>query len=132
MSHKTITKMNKNFFSICILLIFSISLNAQEKQSETYIITDNGSVKNVQSYIDALNSANMKYHRLKNKRYTVFFDTGVTVELFSATELIANGRNISLSDYPDNFDLSRQEPIFLLGQNNFILEQKKPLIKNKK
>lgn len=119
-------------FGIYIFLIFSITLNAQEKQGETYLIKDNGSVKNVQSYIDAFNNANMKYHRLKTKRYTIIFDTGVTVELFSATELIANGRNISLSDYPDSFDSSRQEPVFLLGQNNFILEQKNPLIKNRK
>ena len=119
-------------FSICAFFIFSITLKAQEQQGKTYLITDNGSVKNVQPYIDALNSADMKYHRLKNKRYTIIFDTGVTVQLFSATELIVIGRAINLSDYPESFDSSRQEPVFLLGQNNFILEQHKPLIKNKK
>lgn len=114
---------------ICIFFTFNITLKAQEKKGETYIITDNGSVKNVQPYIDALNNADMKYHRLKNKRYTIIFDTGVTVQLFSATELITIGRNINLEDYPDSFDSSHQEPVFLLGQNNFILEQHKPLNK---
>lgn len=112
--------------SICALLIFSVGLKAQEEQDKTYAITDNGSVKNVQLYIDALNSANMKYHRLKNTRYTIVFDTGVTVQLFSAAECKAIGRNINIDDYPDAFDSSRQEPIFSLGPNNFIMEAHNP------
>ena len=122
----------RSLVGICIFFTFNITLKAQEQQGKTYVITDNGSVKNVQPYIDALNNADMKYHRLKNKRYTIIFDTGVTVQLFSATELIAIGRNINLENYPDSFDSARQEPVFLLGQNNFILEQHKPLIKIQK
>lgn len=114
------------------LLAISTSLKAQEEQGKTYIITDNGSIKNVQPYIDALNSANMKYHRLKNTRYTIVFDTGVTVQLFSAAECKANGKNINLADYPDSFDSSRQEPVFSLGQNNYIMEAHKPVNKTKK
>lgn len=136
MSNKNKNKMNKQnlikFFGICVFLIFSATLNAQEKQGETYIIKDNGNVKNVQPYMDALNNADMKHHRLKDKRYIIIFDTGVTVELFSATELIANGRNINIEDYPDTFDSSYQKPIFSIGTNNFILEQHKPIMKTEK
>lgn len=113
-------------FGISLLLIFSVTLKAQEKQGETYAILDNGSVKNVQPYIDALNNANMKNHRLKDKRYTIIFETGVAVQLFSATECKTNGRNINLADYPDAFDSSRLEPVFSLGPNNFIMEAHNP------
>lgn len=113
------------------VLFFSLafSANAQEQENVTYRITDNGSVRDVQPYILALNKANMQYHRLKNTRTTVTFDTGVKVELFSATELIAAGRPISLADYPDSFDATRQEPVFSLGQNNHIMEMHHPVDK---
>jgi len=114
---------------ILFLFCLSSSMKAQEQSNITYRITDNGSIRDVQPYINALNTANMKYHRLKNTRYTIIFDTGVKVELFSATELIAAGKAISLSDYPDSFDSSRQEPVFSLGINNYILEMHKPLTK---
>lgn len=117
--------------SLFIALTFSLvlSASAQEQVNVTYRITDNGSVRDVQPYINALNNASMKYHRLRNTRYTIIFDTGVKVELFSAAELIAAGRRISLSDYPDSFDSSRQEPVFSLGQNNYIMEMHHPVDK---
>jgi hypothetical protein len=107
---------------VFILFTFSMMLKAQEQEGKTYIITDNGSVQNIQPYIDALNSSNMKNHRLKNTRNTIIFTTGVTVKLFSAAEMIANGRTINLNDYPDSFDSNRDEPTFSLGSNNFIME----------
>ena len=116
---------SKLLTTLTIVLFFlslSIPVRAQEEQGKTYIITDNGSVKNIQPYVDALNKANMKYHRLKEKRFTIVFNTGVAVQLFSAAECIANGRNINLVDYPYNFDATRYEPVFSLGPDNFILE----------
>jgi hypothetical protein len=104
-------------------------MKGQEQVNVTYRITDNGSIRDVQPYINALNAANMKYHRLKNTRYTIIFDTGVKVELFSAAELIAAGKQINLADYPDSFDSSRQEPVFSLGQNNYIMEMHRPVTK---
>jgi hypothetical protein len=115
--------MKTNFSLVLFFLLITLVIRAQEKQGETFRITDNGSVLNVQSYVDALSAANMKNHRLKNKRYTIIFNTGVKVELFSAAELIANGRKIDLADYPEEFDSSRQEPMFYLGQNNYIMEE---------
>ncbi len=114
---------------IPFLLCLSLTMKAQEQVNVTYRITDNGSIRDVQPYINALNTANMKYHRLKNTRYTIIFDTGVKVELFSAAELIAAGKHIDLADYPDSFDSSRQEPVFSLGQNNYIMEMHRPVTK---
>lgn len=94
----------------------------KEAKGQTYIIIDKGSVKDIQPYIDALNNSDMGNHRLLNKRYIVVFKTGVKVELFSASEISKSGLFINLSDYPESFDASRQEPIFALGANNFIIE----------
>ncbi|MDP1747668.1 MAG: hypothetical protein Q8L90_18990 [Bacteroidota bacterium] len=102
---------------------FKVKIQDQkEAKGQTYIIIDKGSVTDIQPYIDALNNSDMSNHRLLNKRYTVVFKTGVKVELFSASELSKSGRLIILSDYLENFDASRQEPIFALGANNFIIE----------
>ncbi len=94
----------------------------KELKGQTYIITDNGVVTDILPYIGALNSSDMRNHRLLNKRSTLTFKTGVKVELFSASEISKSGRPIHLSDYPESFAPSRQEPIFALGANNFIME----------
>ncbi len=105
----------------CTLISFSIK--AQEIKGKTYEITDNGSVKEIQPYIDALNKSDMRYHRLKNTRNIIVFNTGVKVELFSAEEINANAHPLVLSEYPESFDAKRDIPVFSLGQNNFIMEQ---------
>ena len=117
-----------NFLRLLTIFFFFLvgfTAKAQEQKEvkgQTYIITDNGSALNIQPYVDALNNSDMRNHRLQNKRYTIIFEKGVKVELFSATEISATGRTIILSDYPENFDQSRQEPIFALGADNFIIE----------
>ena len=123
--------MYKNFVNtICLLTLMVIGLNLKAQENDgprelkdkTYIIIDNGSVMNIQPYIDAMNNSNMMNHRLKDKHYTITFQTGVKVELFSAKEIIANGWNVQLSNYPETFDHTRDEPIFALGANNYIIE----------
>lgn len=107
------------FVGIC----FSVVINAQEVQGQTYTITSNGSVTDIQPYIAAMNNSDMKYHRLKNTRHTVEFNTGVKVELFSASEINASVRALNLSDYPESFAPTRDIPVFSLGPNNFIMEE---------
>ena len=97
--------------------------NGQEIQGQTYAITSNGSVTDIQPYIVAMNNSNMKYHRLKNVRHTIEFNTGVKVELFSASEINTSVRTLNLSDYPEAFAASRDVPVFSLGPNNFIMEE---------
>ena len=112
----------KSLFLLAFMVVATIAIS-QEQNNVTYKIVDNGSVTNIQPYIDALNSANFKYHRLRNSRNLITFDTGLKVELYSANELIANGRNITVTDYPESFPSNREVPLFVLGSNNFILEQ---------
>ena len=117
-----------SFLKIFVLfsfLILGYSAKAQEQKEvkgQTYTIVDNGSVTNIQPYIDALNNSDMRNHRLLNKRYIVVFEKGVKVELFSATEISNSGLSRNLSEYPEDFTSSRQEPIFALGADNFIIE----------
>ena len=119
--------MKSNILPKIILLFvgifFSILSNAQEIQGKTYTITSNGTVTDIQPYITALNNSDMKYHRLKNTRYSIVFSTGVKVELFSASEISTGVRLLNLSDYPENFDSKRDIPVFSLGPNNFIMEE---------
>lgn len=107
---------------VCTLFVGN-ALQAQEVQGQTYTITSNGTVADVQPYINALNNSDMKYHRLKNSRNSIVFESGVTVQLFSATEMNTAGRSLNLADYPESFDASRDMPVFSLGPNNIIMEQ---------
>lgn len=119
--------MKSNILLKIILLFLGVSLgmlaNGQEIQGQTYAITSNGSVTDIQPYIVAMNNSNMKYHRLKNVRHTIEFNTGVKVELFSASEINTSVRTLNLSDYPEAFAASRDVPVFSLGPNNFIMEE---------
>lgn len=110
------------FFSFFTLGFIANAQELKEEKNQTYIITDNAGIADVQPYIDALNISDMKYHRLLNKRHTIVFQTGVKVELFSASEISKSGKSMNLSEYPEAFDPSRQEPVFALGANNFIIE----------
>jgi hypothetical protein len=117
-------KSRTNKISLLIVgIIFSFSIKAQEIKGQTYMITDNGSVSDVQPYIDALNNSNMRYHRLRNSRNTIVFNTGVTVQLFSATEINTSVHPLVLSEYPESFEPGRDIPVFSLGINNYIMEQ---------
>ena len=104
-------------------ITFCTIISAQEIQGKTYAITSNGTVTNVQPYIDAMNNSDMKYQRLKNTRNTIVFNTGVKVELFSATEINTSVHPLTLSDYPEIFSATRDVPAFSLGPNNFIMEE---------
>jgi hypothetical protein len=104
-------------------ITFSILIKGQEIQGQTYTITSNGSVTDIQPYILALNNSNMRYHRLKNTRHTIEFTSGVKVELFSATEINASLHTLNISEYPETFSPNRDIPVFSLGPNNFIMEE---------
>ncbi|MCB9361681.1 MAG: hypothetical protein H6587_09225 [Flavobacteriales bacterium] len=115
--------LRKSVFTIllvCFTLIGGMVFG-QEENGKTYTILDSKNVENIESYIDALNKANMKFYRLKNQRFSIVFDTGVVVELFSAIECENNGVSIDSMEYPIKFDSSKQLPTFSLGTNNYIL-----------
>jgi hypothetical protein len=105
-----------------LFLSINSEIKAQEKNNLSFIIKDHGSVLNIQPYIDAMQNSDMRSHRLKNKRHTITFQTGLTVELFSATEMLENGLPIIISEFLEEFPSSRRDPVFALGANNFIIE----------
>ena len=122
--HKT-----KFLLPLFFLLAQTFLSFSQELEGETYRITNHGTVADIQPYINALNAANMQYHRLKNLRNKIVFETGVEVELFSCTELISAGRTINTEDYPDSFPANYLKPKFYLGSGNFILEEHGNILK---
>ncbi len=119
-------------FSFFILGYSASAQEVKETKNQTYIISDNAGIADVQPYIDALSIADMRYHRLLNKRHTIVFQTGVKVELFSASEISKSGKSMNLSEYPEAFSPTRQEPVFALGANNFIIEYHTSTIKQNK
>jgi hypothetical protein len=105
-----------------LLLGFNLKTQAQEKNEKTYQIKDKGNVTNIQPYIDAMDKADMTNHRLRDQRHTITFKTGLTIELFSANELIENGYNIQPANYATKFTSPRKEPVFDIAANDFIIE----------
>jgi hypothetical protein len=126
--------MNKTALSrltaIFILFLFTSVGFAQEKNGITYSIIKNGNVTDVIPYVTALNKSNMRYHRLREKRNIIVFDTGLTVELYSANEIAANGVKCNPAEYPLVFAAEKKSPVFSLGPNSFILEKVEPQFKH--
>jgi hypothetical protein len=69
-----------------------------------------------------LDKSELNNHRLRTQRSIITFQGGLKIELFSADEIQKNGLPVSLPDYPESFPANRQEPVFALGANDFIIE----------
>jgi hypothetical protein len=126
--------LQKSFFTILFgfFLLLGEMAFGQEENGRSYTILDSKNIENIQTYIDALNKANMKYYRLKNQRSSIVFDTGVVVELFSAIECEGNNVNIDSIEYPIGFDLTRKLPKFSIGVDNHILVECQLVSKKKR
>jgi YbbR domain-containing protein len=121
--------MKHNYAARIIALLFFCLIAcyafAQGKPN-TFKITNKGKVSDTKPYEDALNAANMDSHRLRDKRAVITFDTGVTVELFSANELAALGYSVNPEDFETEKDPAAQRPVFALAGNNYILQLHTP------
>jgi hypothetical protein len=102
----------------------------KELKDKTYMIIDNGSVIDVQPYVNALNTANFNHHRLKSKRNTIMFEEGVKIELFSAEEVLANGISLNTNNFRNELSQSLDKITFQLGVDNFIIEKHVATTKN--
>jgi hypothetical protein len=122
------TSLHRIFIAIIGLIIFTFSgqqalaQDLKEKNNATYTIIDQGGVMDVQPYILAMDNSDFRYQRLLNKRNTIVFQTGLKIELFSATEIAKKGLPIVTSEYPQEFPASHQEAVFAVAPNNFIIE----------
>ncbi len=124
---------NKLFNPAVLSLLFLFSLgffsaSAQnqsliEKEKETYKITNPELTTDLGSYTRALDKANLSLYRLQSKSFTIKFEGGVIVEVFSAESLLSKNIIIDQSyEYPQDFSLERYESVFSLAENDIIVE----------
>lgn len=117
---------NNLFFFLILILSSSFAQDNsfKEKLNITYSIQNIESVKNSAAYVDAMNSANFNYHRLKSERNILEFEGGVKIVLFSAEEVLGNGVTTIV---PNSFPVKIENyypPLFRLADNNYIIELK--------
>ncbi len=83
-----------------IFVLFLCSfVSSVQITGKTFRVISNGSVTETGAYETAFEKADMESYRYQNKRCILKFDTGVEIEMFSAQELITQGRNIQLNNY---------------------------------
>lgn len=78
-------------------LFFWCGLLFSQTPAQSFVITDPGQVRNVQPYVDALNTNEIDKYRHMDHRTTMIFKEGVIVELLSASELQGLGLPVDLS-----------------------------------
>ena len=124
---------NKLFNPAVLSLLFLFNLtffaaSAQnrsliEKENETYKITNPELKTDLGVYNRALDKANLSLYRLQNKSFTIKFESGVVVEVFSADSLLSKNIIIDQSyEYPQDFSSERYESVFSLAENDIIVE----------
>lgn len=116
-------------FSLCffLLLSFTFSFSQQINSSVSFQIVSTGNVADIQAYKDALHKADWKCHRCMNARRTLTFDSGVVVELLSASELSAQGISVDVSCLADEKNLSSVQPVYRLSESGIIIEMHQPV-----
>ena len=130
-------KPNKKHLFSLILITFLLSMTVEsfaqqnkfkESENTSYSIQNKTTLTNSAMYVNAVNAANLNHHRLRSKRNVITFEGGASISLFSAEELVANGiTNLNPSDFPIQFN-DYTSPLFKLGENNHVLEEKKIII----
>ena len=104
--------MVKSLLLSAAAMTFSLFASGQE---DTYYVTDNASVENLQEYKDALNEADLHQYRLVDERRSFTFKSGLTFELLSANELAGTYPNEMANVSLTSDDLNESfQPIFTL------------------
>lgn len=117
-------KLNSGFFLMIMLLLSTYStLKAQEKNNNTFIVKGNNTTADLNAYVKAMEKADFKCYHLSKTRRTLKFDTGVTVELFSIAEMLANHININSPCQIDENKLNQKAPVYQLTESGFIAEK---------
>lgn len=105
----------KNFFGwLVTVIVFGISSSAFSQEKSTFKIIDNGSVKDINLYEEAVKKADMENYRYKTKRNIIEFDNGLKVELLSAQEMFILNLKVDMNNYSDTRDPKYIQPIFHL------------------
>jgi hypothetical protein len=84
---------------------------------DSFKIVKTGGLTDLSVYEKAIKAADLENFRYKTKRNTIYFDSGVAVELFSAQELFIMGKSIQPNSYSDTRDKKYIQPVFHLAEN---------------
>jgi len=104
------------------ILISSSALVAQD-QNKSYIITDEAQVADINIYTAAIEKANWDKYRVVDERRVITFKVGVKFELLSANEMTEKGFEIDHSKVMKQSPTGTYQPLFVLSDNGFIIEQ---------
>lgn len=102
------------------IVLLSTAFFAQDK---SYVITDKAQVREINLYITAIEKANWDKYRLINERRVITFQKGVKIELLSADEMTEKGMEVDLSKILKQKPTTLYKPVFVLGENGYIIEQ---------
>jgi hypothetical protein len=116
--------MKKTSLNLLFLLFLACTSVAQEKKDITYQITANPSNIDLTPYYSALDQADFQCFRFKTKKRELTFKSGVTLELYSIVEVVA--QNISQSkscyladdDQPLKYELDLNEGVVSMQAPN--------------
>jgi len=121
----------KYFLMVLAGYAFFTSAFTQTNFTHDYVITSSGG--DLSSYSQAMDAANWEPYRLKNQRVVFSFDSGVTVELKSAVELLNLGYSINLNSYQESFPAGYKIPtLTLLSGNKVGMVVETPPVKTNK
>lgn len=110
-------------------LIFWCGLLFAQSPSQSFVIINTGSVRNIQAYVDALNGNEIDKYRHMDHRTTMVFKEGVVVELLSAGEMQSLGLPVDLGAVNNTSVDRMRHSQFTLHTSGRILELVTPVKK---
>lgn len=117
-------KKNKFEFSNPKLMLVATSMlmiGNMYSQSNTYTIINENKVSNISDYQIAMDKANFDSYRYIDTRRLITFDTGVEIELLSASELQVLKIPVDVSKANIYNKDTETSPVYRLGNNGYIL-----------
>ncbi len=110
----------KNLIVVIGIILLSPDFYAQDK---SYVILDRAQVADISLYIAAIEKANWDKYRFVDERRVITFQEQVKIELLSANEMAERGLKIDLSKIMKQASNRKYQPLFVLSDNGFIIEQ---------
>lgn len=121
--------MKRNLLFV-VIMAFSASLFAQEREGKTYRIIKGNSHQEISKYKTAFEKAKWDCYRTKDKARKIEFDNGICFELLSAAEAIKNGINVPTNCLTNPNDII-SSPVYSLHNSGVIMEAVKPYSSSK-
>lgn len=117
-------KVNLFLVSIVLLIFMPGVTIAQESNNKTFIIKENSNHIDIRPYITAIEKADFNCYHLSKTRRVLTFDSGVSVELFSISEMLLNNVKINRNCVVDESQINnKQAPIYHLDKSGIIAER---------